>query len=260
MHMLTIHAVENPDLENHVDVYWALKSTSCNYLDLTLCLPCTRVSKVALAELFVAHYLLSARNLMGGASGHQLIINFGHQETVDIFQGSFSPFNMLRMFNTRFSGVVTQYSQRFNTRPHATEIVEREQVNFDRWPTDTVDTPVLGKIVISEHALKRFIERGIPEHDKSVIRSPYKSLVQALMYEGLVPVKVNAERISLIKRLAKGIDKPEDVLVFKDPRKDLHFLVSHPNQFGECVVVSAFFRKEQYYVQYRKMHEQTIAR
>lgn len=258
MHFLNIHGYAHPDLENKYDVYWTLKAEGCNYMEVTLVLPSVGVSPIVLAEMFVAHHLLSDMSLLGGASGQQFSLNFGHQETVDMFSGSFSPYNMLRMFNTRFEGLLIQKSERFLSRPGYDDIIERKQINFDRWQTDTIDTPALGKVVISEHGLKRFIERGVPEHDKPKIRSPYKSLVQALMYEGLVPVTVNAERISLMKRLARGIDKPEDFLVFKDPRKDLHFLLSPKDEFGESVMVSAFIRSEKHYVQYRKSVEQKI--
>ena len=223
-----------------------------NLVHLDITVPCKTYSPIALAELYVAHYCLCTKAIFNqNYSGSHLEITFGSDQTIALIEQGLNPYVMMTVFRTRFRGCKVSKGERYSHFPSNFE--HEEDLIFSSMPLDIIETKVMGDLRLTQHAYDRFWERCVPEHDKPVIRSAYKSLVIALKSDHLVPV-AHTDNYPLKKKLQKGIDNFNSMRVFKDPRKDIHFVIA-PNQNDVSTLVTAFMRNEKHYIYYEKQSD-----
>lgn len=112
-----------------------------------------------------------------------------------------------------------------------TKATKTIQLNLD--PHETVDTPALGPVKITDHAFNRFLERV----DLGDANSPFASLVKRLSSPDLKRVKVPEEVIQ------KKIRKYEDgraITIYRHPTENIHYGVL-PSENG-FALVTVFLR------------------
>ena len=244
---------QKTNLPKIISVSTMTKIGQRNIYNLDLKANTSDLSDLALSELYVARHAIIFDKLCGSNPiGSGIDISFSIPEAAKaVSDPLINSAGLTKIFRTRFMGCSV------NIIKSAQEILDQNifqtsDLKYSYGITDYIDTPVMGKIDVSEHAFERFFQRFITPVDQSEIKAPWKTLRKSIVRPRLIKVDLDMENMPFYARLNRGIDINEAEALYKDPLNDTHYIVSGPNDYGIRTLISVFIRKEDDYKFYKK--------
>ncbi|TFI40171.1 hypothetical protein E4O93_24370 [Diaphorobacter sp. DS2] len=141
----------------------------------------------------------------------------------------------------QFSGaeILVQEPEAFDPTDHRE--IEEIRIQHQRYSTrDELDTPLFGKLIITSHALRRFVERS----SSSAMKFPRYSLGKRLSNPNLKKLTLD-QAVAAHKQRKYGADRQAEV--WGHHSETLKFVVIKDRATGQNVLATVFNRAEQYW-------------
>ena len=141
------------------------------------------------AELYAIHHLLSVKEVMGSnRSGHglQIRVSKGAIKKLQKQRSTqHSLYSLTRFLLTRYQDAQISVEKQDDWLSHSFEEYSVDNATV-RDIDEVINVPNIGPVVVTHHALDRFVERlsdGVPKH-------PWKSLCSKLLCSGLTKTQL----------------------------------------------------------------------
>ena len=149
----------------------------------------TEQQKAIAAELYAIHHLLSVKEVMGSnRSGHglQIRVSKGAIKKLQKQRSTqHSLYSLTRFLLTRYQDAQISVEKQDDWLSHSFEEYSVDNATV-RDSDEVINVPKIGPVVVTRHALERFVERlsdGVPKH-------PWKSLCSKLLCSGLTKTQL----------------------------------------------------------------------
>ena len=149
----------------------------------------TEQQKAIAAELYAIHHLLSVKEVMGSnRSGHglQIRVSKGAIKKLQKQRSTqHSLYSLTRFLLTRYQDAQISVEKQDDWLSHSFEEYSVDNATV-RDIDEVINVPKIGPVVVTRHALERFVERlsdGVPKH-------PWKSLCSKLLCSGLTKTQL----------------------------------------------------------------------
>ncbi|OUL57074.1 hypothetical protein [Pseudoalteromonas ulvae] len=141
------------------------------------------------AELYAIHHLLSVKEVMGSnrsGNGLQIRVSKGAIKKLQKQRSTqHSLYSLTRFLLTRYQEAQISVEKRDDWLSHSFEEYSVDNATV-REIDEVINVPNIGPVVVTRHALERFVERlsdGVPKH-------PWKALCSILLYAVLEKAKL----------------------------------------------------------------------
>ena len=141
------------------------------------------------AELYAIHHLLSVKEVMGSnrsGNGLQIRVSKGAIKKLQKQRSTqHSLYSLTRFLLTRYQEAQISVEKREDWLSHSFEEYSVDNVSV-REIDEVINVPNIGPVVVTRHALERFVERlsdGVPKH-------PWKALCTKLLCSGLTKAQL----------------------------------------------------------------------
>ncbi|MBU2952297.1 hypothetical protein [Marinobacter sp. F3R08] len=204
--------------ERSAKVLWYVGKEKNGAIEVTMPFDATNVE--ALAELAVLRELILHSNLFNPVprSGHGFRAVVTKGAIKKAMKGKSKITSMIkysRFLNGRLQGIDLEVNPKQTMLPDAeTPVTRTIELNLE--PHETIETPVLGQVQITDHAYERWLER-VEERSKD---RPFDSLVRRLISPDLSPVAI-PEKVQDQKMRKYGEDGVLDL--YRHPTEPIHF-------------------------------------
>ncbi|MCR9670104.1 hypothetical protein [Vibrio parahaemolyticus] len=149
------------------------------------------------AELYAIHHLLSVKEVMGSnrsGNGLQIRVSKGAIKKLQKQRSTqHSLYSLTRFLLTRYQEAQISVEKRDDWLSHSFEEYSVDNVSV-RDIDEVINVPNIGPVVVTRHALERFVERlsnGVPKH-------PWKALCLKLQCSALTKAQL-PERVTIQK-------------------------------------------------------------
>jgi hypothetical protein len=179
-------------IDGEFTVYWKTGLRRCGELKVNLgeqydMLP--EQQKPIAAELYAIHHLLSVKEVMGinrSGNGLQIRVSKGAIKKLQKQRSTqHSLYNLTRFLLTRYQEAKISVEKRDDWILYPLEQYSVDNVTV-RDIDEVINVPNIGPVVVTRHALERFVERlsdGAPKH-------PWKALCTKLLCSGLTKAQL----------------------------------------------------------------------
>ncbi len=171
------------------------------------------------AELYAIHHLLSVKEMMGSnrsGNGLQIRVSKGAIKKLQKQRSTqHSLYSLTRFLLTRYQEAQISVEKRDDWLSHSFEEYSVDNATV-REIDEVINVPNIGPVVVTRHALERFVERlsdGVPKH-------PWKALTSRLFSSSLTKA-ILPEKVALHKN-QKYSNKAD---IWRHSNSDLHFVV-----------------------------------
>ncbi|QCF28049.1 hypothetical protein [Hydrocarboniclastica marina] len=234
MNYLNIQAIKISETE--AKVLWAVSDSRRGALVLRTTTPHPDID--ILAELAAAKHLITDRNILGNKvrNGVGVHLTFSKGAVKKLATGKSAKKHLQRyaaFLSSRLVGSKIEI-QKKNERLPPADTEPTEVISPDARTYIEVDTPALGPVQITDHALQRFIERFFPGKPENAL----KSLEERLMNASLKPIKLPGS-VQAHKDRKYG---KEDRAVYRHPTDVVHFGVI--DRQHQKILVTVFNRTD----------------
>lgn len=144
------------------------------------------------AELYAIHHLLSVKEVMGSnrsGNGLQVRVSKGAIKKLQKQRSTqHSLYSLTRFLLTRYLEAQISVEKRDDWLSHSFEEYSVDNATV-REIDEVINVPNIGPVVVTRHALERFVERlsdGVPKH-------PWKALCTKLLCSALRKVRISGE-------------------------------------------------------------------
>lgn len=227
--LITVYAGDSRETEDGriVRVFWRLGQQSACKGAYDVFAPGTPDDIEALGELAALRHLLSVRNISGqNRNGEGLVLVVSHgavKKLVNKKSQKSDLFDFNHFLITRYAGADVVVDKERAWLPEDRDSVPVTGINLhDMKGPETVEVPNLGKIVITRHALEKYLEvagtADLPQSWRSINRRLRKNLERVN-----VPAKV--ARMQQIKHHTEASE------LWKNPDNPMHFVFSREPSF-----------------------------
>ncbi|ATD23840.1 TPA: hypothetical protein I6810_002782 [Vibrio cholerae] len=141
------------------------------------------------AELYAIHHLLSVKEVMGSnrsGNGLQIRVSKGAIKKLQKQHSTqHSLYSLTRFLLTRYHEAQISVEKRDDWLSHSFEEYSVDNLTV-RGIDEVINVPNIGPVVVTRHALERFVERlsdGVPKH-------PWKALCTKLLCSGLTKAQL----------------------------------------------------------------------
>lgn len=242
MNYMSVFAKHSNDDDSSFDVYWQTKFGQKGVVHTKVPNKKYDISRIAIAELAVAHKLiLSEKQFARSYVGDGLVLLLGQIEAINaINNSSLNTIGLTKMFRMRFKGSKFLLCDD-DKWIDEWETVSEEAMSLDVPEKDCVDTPVLGKVDVSEHAFERFIERVVSKLETNgEVKKPIKTLWKRIGSEKLHKADI-PENVMLQKKLKEY--KYSDIgEVYKDGNTNYYYVLGKPDSNNVRTLITVFVR------------------
>ena len=149
----------------------------------------TEQQKAIAAELYAIHHLLSVKEVMGSnrsGNGLQIRVSKGAIKKLQKQRSTqHSLYSLTRFLLTRYQDAQISVEKQDDWLSHSFEEYSVDNATV-RDIDEVINVPKIGPVVVTRHALERFVERlsdGVPKH-------PWKSLCSKLLCSGLTKTQL----------------------------------------------------------------------
>lgn len=235
--MMSLTTISHKTSENTARVFWRTGTVCKGILDVHVDFEHEEIDLVA--ELAAIRYLIFERRVFNRApsagNGYKLVVSKGAIRKLALgkstkkFAEKFASF-----LSSRLQGAVIDVSQNMEFMASLEE-AEIQTLHVERKvyanTYDEIDTPAIGKILITRHAVERYQER-ITSGDP---KKPRGSLVRRLLHPGLHQIPLT-DKILRHKERKYGRDNQVEAWRHPDSRMTFLFVIEE----GQRILVSAF--------------------
>lgn len=251
--MMTLTTVSAATDNNGAVVFWRCGRSRRGVLDVRFMFKAPEGEASVIAELIAIRHLITERkvfNVIPGR-GSSLCLNLSNPVAKQLIEGEkpatfASGFARFLQKESRLGGANIEVSQDMDfmvpldtpiTDPaYEVLMVEAKQYTGYR---EMVTSPSIGKVWITQHAAKRYIERS--NHSADGVRSPWAALSSILRRSKME--RVTLRREVMRHKLYKYVG--EQAEVWSQPSSPVRFVLV-PQKDGSKVLVTVFERKEKY--------------
>lgn len=240
--MMILTTISEKVSDTQARVFWRVGTKKHGILDVTL--DFANEESALLGELVAMQHLLFNKKVFdrepGSGNGYKLVVSKGAirklalEKSTKKFAVKFAGF-----LTNRMKGVNIEVSQNYEFMPTVDEC-EPEQLGGERSvyakTFDAVDTPAMGRVLVTQHAVEQYQERitsGSP-------KKPWASLVGRLKHPEL---RIQPLDKKVLAHKARKYGRSDNVEAWGHPTSSFTYLVIR-NENDERVLVTVFEREE----------------
>lgn len=232
----TLHTHITTLTQHTYRVFWRVGGR-IGAIDITLDPDIELSDQATAAELVAIQHLLSDKEIMGAnRTGKGVILNVSRGAIRKLKIGSSSKADLMPyavFLNTRYHEAAIEVGKKSPWVPETIEGIELEHLNVNGPRYEAVNTPRMGRVVVTKHAIEQYEERFC-EGDLS---RTWASLVKRLQNPELATT-VLPPNVARHKLMTYG-DKAAKI--WRHPDGTLHFVVVDAPD-GSKVLVTVFYR------------------
>jgi hypothetical protein len=235
VNIVNVKAIQ--DGERSAKVLWHIGKEKNGAIDVVIPFETSNVE--ALAELAVLRYLTLESDFFSPTprSGHGIlaVVSKGAIKKAQKGKSQIPSIQKYsRFLNGRLQGIELKVNPKVKLLP-AEDTPASMRLELTLEPHDTIETPALGPVQITDHAYERWLER-VQERSQE---RPYDSLVKRLQSQDLSPVVIPEKTLKhKIRKYGEG----NIISVYRHPTEPIHYgFLKTP---GGLALVTVFVRND----------------
>lgn len=238
-HTLHTYVTSHPDGTPAHRVFWRVGGR-IGVVDIVMATKLDISDPTTAAELRAIQYILSDKEAMGAnRTGKGIILDVSRGAVRKLKLGTSNKADLTpyaTFLNTRYHEVSIEVSKKASWVPASlVEITEHDQIQVDGPRPESVDTPRMGRVVVTKHAIEQYENRFSEGELSRTWVSLTKRLQNPELAQIILPPRVLKHKLISYRDNAATI--------WRHPDGTLHFaVVDGPN--GTKVLVTVFYRTE----------------
>lgn len=237
-HTLHTYVTSHPNGISAHRVFWRVGGR-IGIVDIVMATKLELSDPATAAELMAIQHILSDKEAMGAnRTGKGIILDVSRGAVRKLKLGTSNKADLTpyaAFLNTRYHEAKIEVSKKTSWVPVSLEVAEHDQLQVDGPLPESVDTPRMGKVVVTKHAIEQYENR----FSEGELSRTWASLTKRLQNPELAPI-VLPPRVLKHKLMSYG-DKA--ATIWRHPDGTLHFaVVDDPS--GTKVLVTVFYRTE----------------
>jgi hypothetical protein len=242
MNILKMYTVIKDKEKNIFDVYWSKTLEGCGRVEVTVADKDANSMQREIAELAAIRYLLTDKKIFNVViTGPGLLLRTSQIEiTRMIGKGYLNAISSYSKFLAlRHRGMTVEYDEDTSLLM-GEECSSVDVLRVEKALPELIETPSLGKVVITNHAYNRFIEYSIKMNGQAS-NNPWRNMMRQINNPELTEVLLDT-KVKMEKLLKYGIKKGGIGKIYSHPTSTLNFQLTEPDEYGVRHLVTVFMR------------------